>query len=225
MTANLTMALLAIENKVDFPKINYLTASDIYILVCLCFIISSTIGFAIVYYRTKLIDEQDMFIKYRFLMLKRRLKRNMRQIDKKTQSPKQLDLEPFSPRKLNIFGVKYVDETDLEFDSPADDGIKGLKINKPSQPTFEQSLSTQSHDSRDKINKKSNLANYDLVNFLNNFRKNLAKLKENINIKKKSLKRFERVSRIDILSRIYYPILFFIFNFIYWFYLLFFEED
>jgi hypothetical protein len=149
----------------------------------------------------------------------------MRQIDKKTQSPKQLDLEPFSPRKLNIFGVKYVDETDLEFDSPADDGIKGLKINKPFQPTFEQSLTTQSHDSRDKINKKSNLANYDLVNFLNNFRKNLAKLKENINIKKKSLKRFERVSRIDILSRIYYPILFFIFNFIYWFYLLFFEED
>ena len=219
MTTVLTIALLAIENKVDFPKINYLTASDIYIIVCLGFIISSIIGFAIVYYRTKLIYEHDELIKYRFLKLRKKLSKNVCQIDFKVHN-KELISNHFSPRKLNVFQLRYIDETDVEYDG--NEIEDRLKPNRLSQQRLKQTFPVKSAVT---IYENSHRSPFDLMQLLNDFQKNLQKLKKNINIKRKSLKSFERVSRVDILSRILYPIFFFLFNVIYWYVLIFLDED
>jgi hypothetical protein len=220
MTTVLTMALLAIENKVDFPKINYLTASDIYIIVCLGFIISSIVGFAIVYYRTKLIYEHDELIKYRFLKLRKKMSKNVHQIDFKVHNNKELISNHFSPRKINVFHLKYIDETDVEYDG--NEIEDRLKPNRLSQHGIKQTFPLKSAVN---IFENSHRSPFDFMQLLNDFQKNLQKLKKNVNIKRKSLKSFERVSRVDILSRILYPIFFFLFNAIYWYVLIFLDED
>jgi gamma-aminobutyric acid receptor subunit alpha len=53
------MALLIMENKVDFPKTAYMTALDVYLIVCFGFILSSIIEFAWVHYATNLIHGKN----------------------------------------------------------------------------------------------------------------------------------------------------------------------
>ena len=47
------MALLIMESKIDLPKISYLTALDIYLMVCFGYVLSSVIEFVWVHYFTK----------------------------------------------------------------------------------------------------------------------------------------------------------------------------
>ncbi|ESP02704.1 hypothetical protein LOTGIDRAFT_138000 [Lottia gigantea] len=52
-TTVLTMTILGIENRNDFPKVSYITALDLYIAVCFVFVLSTTVEFAIVHSFTK----------------------------------------------------------------------------------------------------------------------------------------------------------------------------
>ncbi|KAK6172963.1 hypothetical protein SNE40_016511 [Patella caerulea] len=52
-TTTLTMTILGIENRNDFPKVSYITALDLYIAVCFVFVLATTVEFAIVHSFTK----------------------------------------------------------------------------------------------------------------------------------------------------------------------------
>ena len=146
------MALLTIENKIDFPKINYLTASDIYIISCFVFIISSTVEFALVYYRTRLLYDQDVFILYRMKMLRKKLLRKVHLTKKKIEDFK--TSSPFSPRKLNVFNVKYVEELDSEMsDNETAQESRCLNVEQKISENAKKSFSIRSHSST-QINKQ-----------------------------------------------------------------------
>ena len=231
------MALLIIENKVDFPKISYLTASDLYLIICFGFILSSIIEFALVHYETRLIYEQDLFILYRLISLNKRVEKQFhfkKKMSFATDSvvshvKHKTNKNYYKTRhKMNEISLmknlkemrrmkseaKQKGELDCIEESDSDDGHSVL---------FSSSSDLSSDRSFNFFNLSQRLRSLNL--FLNRVKNSIINFitlrifnKANHDSSSFRCKIYNRVSKIDILARILYPTTFIVFNIGYWYY-------
>ena len=232
------MALLIIENKVDFPKISYLTASDLYLIICFGFILSSIIEFALVHYETRLIYEQDLFILYRLISLNKRVEKQFHFKKKMSFAIDSAVSHVKHKTNKNYYKTRYkmnelslmknlkemrrmkseamqkweLDSDDVQSDS--DDGHSVL-FSTSSESSSERSFNFFKLGQRLRslgsfLNRvKTNIINFITLKVFN---------KANHDSSTFRCKIYNRVSKIDILARILYPTTFIVFNIGYWYY-------
>lgn len=220
----LTMALLIMESKEDLPKIGYLTALDIYLIVCFLFILSSVFEFACVHYETKFIYEQDLFILYRLMSLNKRIiKQHQSSFKKKSRKLRSKynydfyeddDQEYFSDLSYSTYESIQNENDDLQ---ESIDILESMSY----KHIFDNSLTTDSIPVSRFESNYNCLTNFFSLFSLDYFREklNLVKntsscsMRNNENLKFKII---NRVSKIDRYSRVLYPVCFSFFNLFYW---------
>ena len=182
-----------------------------------------------VYYQTRILYEQDLFILYRLLTLKKRLTRNIILGSKKSKSDR--NEEPISiDTNFSLFeneDLRYIDETDREFDdidNVIEDQAQTIRLKEIykqiNEPQARRSLLIELTDPKERVTRPKNMfLTGKFGNILEYFWKSIMRIKATLDAQKSS-NTFSRVSKIDIYARILYPLFFIIFNSIYWFYLI-----
>jgi hypothetical protein len=200
-TTVLTTSLLLMESKDDMPKIDYLTALDVYMVTCFAFVISPIVEFAFVHYHSKLIFEQDLLVLYRLISLNKRLLANNQLRTTATgrlfsKNRRMLDLEKDDARSINeelVSGSGYL------YDDEDESSIlqQQVEVKGPSKSVcFNLGLSIRSLFSRRTKDPANTVKSDTKIEFLND------------------------ISDIDYYAKIIFPTCFFTFNLVYWVYYL-----
>jgi hypothetical protein len=232
------MTVLILESKNDLHRLSFLTALDIYLIVCFLFILSSIMEFAYVHYEFKYIYEQDIFTIYRLISLNKRL---LKRCHKNNNSNQEINGESAKLLKINDLKDKRIKSenlaTSLENNIDLSYGIlirniSDLEKNFHSSFNLVNSLKDQvevldyGRDEEQKLEIEFDLRLKDASGFCYFYKY----LRERFNIrmcffkfsneKKEKSKNYDRVSKIDRYARFLYPLIFTLFNLIYWKYYL-----
>lgn len=209
----LTMALLIMESKVDLPKISYLTALDIYLMVCFGYVLSSVIEFVWVhhftYYEFEELIESNLHNKWRLQKITN--KRLNEYFEDKLTRHISRQFEKITMDNTNkIVNLKDVQMLDY-FNNRLANMDKRPSLERKSASKFgAKSPASRLAQAALNILRKLPLVSSD--NFMVRFLESVA---QGIKYEK-----FSSISKIDRLARVLYPCSFALFNLVYWWFYL-----